>query len=668
MKKKQPLVSLILFIVLMILLFLPLLQERFQLFKMKPLKGVYIPSELPELTLKNYSSGHWQKQIEPYISENFGFREFVIRLYNQYVFDFYNKTYSGEVAVGKDGWLYQIDAINQYYGLMNSRHNRTNKQSKEDLDLEVRSLVKIRSILKEYDVELMTFSLPLKSLLYPEHLRPHQYEDTLFHAAEYLAQLTADKGFPHLYMTPWFQQLRDEYPFTLYYEKGSHWASGAVLATDSVVRYMETLKGEHFPRIVIGDPYEVPEDQIDPKDYDLAELLNTFRLPRQHSPLYEFPVSVVIDSNSVYRNVLFSGTSYFWYMTTRVPFSKVFSNWDFFYYNDYYVTDEERRWTDVQQIDMLTELLTHDYVVSFRNEPQLYLNGYLFFGKALIALCISDERLNEKIEQLTDSLIEADGGRHPEQTHDVFRQQAQILLFKNPELFPELQGEAVPTARNPRIKNVLAQRPIRADRGWRFLMTTKAQNDSIDLTTLYELEANNVLNSKPLLCNRTFFTTFDYFDFLIDEAFKTIRRQPEASNDYLTLLQMACDDVEARVQRHEFDTDSLMIAACTMDALVKNFEKPEALALMQAKAEKRGCSVDKMFRDDVVWCFNNITDRNRYLKENTVSTAFERYKNDRKTRKDPPTMELVNKRRMENNLPLRVALDREIQWYINQKN
>lgn len=124
----------------MVLLFLPMAQEYLGLFKMKPLKGVYEPADVPELTLQNYANGRWQRQLESYVAEHFGFREPIIRLYNQYVYDFFHKTYSEEISVGKDGWLYQKDGVLQYFGLKGQFHGLTNEQFKENLDIETRSL------------------------------------------------------------------------------------------------------------------------------------------------------------------------------------------------------------------------------------------------------------------------------------------------------------------------------------------------------------------------------------------------------------------------------------------------------------------------------------------------------------------------------------------------
>ena len=70
------------FALLLAFLFMPMTQEHFSLFKVKPLNGVNYKTEEPKFTLASYSDGKFQAQLEDYISENFGFREFVIRLYN----------------------------------------------------------------------------------------------------------------------------------------------------------------------------------------------------------------------------------------------------------------------------------------------------------------------------------------------------------------------------------------------------------------------------------------------------------------------------------------------------------------------------------------------------------------------------------------------------------
>ena len=668
MKQNKNILYAVMFGLLMVLLFLPLAQEHFKLFKFKRLRGVYVAAPQPEFSLDNYKTGKWQGQVESYISEHFGFREPVIRFYNQYVYDFYKKTYSNEIAIGNDGWLYQKDGINQYFGLMNSRFHLTNEEFKANLDREIRSLLKIRAILKEYDVELMTFTLPVKSYVYPEHLRRQPYEDTLFNAGTYYDEQLTAKGFPHINMTPWFEDLRDDYPFTLFYQLGSHWASGAVIGTDSLLRHMETLKGERFPRIVMGEPFEVPENEIDTIDKDLARLLNTMREPRHRYPLYEFPVQIEADSATVRPNVLFVGSSYYWYMTSRVPFEKVFSNRDFMYYNYTYFTQEEKKWKKMEQVNTLRELLTHDYVVYFKNTPQLYFDSFRFFGKSLIALCISDKRYNEKIDEIADSLILVSNDPEAAQHRGHYRYQAKNMLSVNPELFEELRGDSVPAVRNPKIKYVMAERKIRDNRAWCILLTSKANNDSTDFDQLLEQDSYNLVDGKPLLKNRSYFTTYDYFAYLLDEILHNMRMTTNDLPENPTQqTQLAMDELEKRVKQHAFDHDSLIMAACAMNAVVQDISADKVMASIQEKAREKQVSIDQMFRKDAVWCFNNLNDWSRFVDENSVEKAFQLFRIEHNLRRDPAAIKKEKEKCRVHNLPFRVVMNRETHRVYNNK-
>ena len=73
-------------------------------------------SEKPKLDKESYLSGDFGKQEEAYWGQHFGFREPVIRLYNQYLWSCYRKTYAHDVVAGKQGWLYTPESVNDYYG------------------------------------------------------------------------------------------------------------------------------------------------------------------------------------------------------------------------------------------------------------------------------------------------------------------------------------------------------------------------------------------------------------------------------------------------------------------------------------------------------------------------------------------------------------------------
>ena len=92
----------ILFGLLMVFLFSFMIQEHFKPFKTKELMGYFLKPEKPKFRWEWYKNGYFQQSIEKYITNNYGFREPIIRLYHQYCWDFYGKEYVSYIYSGKE--------------------------------------------------------------------------------------------------------------------------------------------------------------------------------------------------------------------------------------------------------------------------------------------------------------------------------------------------------------------------------------------------------------------------------------------------------------------------------------------------------------------------------------------------------------------------------------
>lgn len=659
MKKKHNIILIILFCLTALLVFAPLLQQNLPLFKFKQLTGYKKPAPKPVLNFDNYANGTFQTQEEQYLKEHFGFREPLIRMYNQWTYDWFKTTSNKEINIGKDGWLYHTESALQYYGNMESWFDLSNSQVRDNLISQTRSLAKVNAILKEYDVKLLTFTLPTKSYIYPEHLRKQPVGDTTFNATLFFEQQLDSLEVPHINMTSWFQQLQDTTPFDLFYSKGSHWAAGTPIAVDSMLRYMEHTSGQALTHIRLGRPYAL--EDIPTNDKDLEMLLN-LAAPLKHEPIYEYPVSLLADDSTIYPSVWFVGTSFYWYMTRRVNFDLLFSFRDLLFYDAIFYTDREQAQLSAYNLDYLHELLLHDYVVFFRDGPQLYTNALVFPGKSLISLCISDERRKEKTEAVADSIIRQWQATGAPYDSSLCYQQAELLLHQHPEMFEELRGEGVPTCRNPRIRQVLAERSIRTDRTWTFLLNAKAKNDSTDTRTLFKLEAGNMVNNKPLLRNKAYFTTYDYFDFLAEETMLDLKRRCPAPVSDIEVFDRAKNIIEERIRQHTFDDDTLMRMAYMMDGIVKQLSKENVMESIRKKVKEKQISIDKAFREDVVWCLRNNKNGYQQPSEEALLRAFDNYQIERKMRRDKESWaSLINKHR-ELDLPLRLVINRDIEW------
>ena len=81
-------------------------QGQWRPFSLKPLHGYTSVTEKPELTFCGFAQGDYQSCCEQYISENFGFREWFIRIYNQAAYDCFGIITNDNIAKGEHQELY----------------------------------------------------------------------------------------------------------------------------------------------------------------------------------------------------------------------------------------------------------------------------------------------------------------------------------------------------------------------------------------------------------------------------------------------------------------------------------------------------------------------------------------------------------------------------------
>ena len=319
--------DLVLFAILMVLLFVPMLQAYVLHIPLKPLNGVTLETEKPDFDLESYRSGNYAKQQEAYLSEHFGFREPVIRLYNQYLWSCYKKTYAHDVVAGRQGWLYTPESVSDYYGTELLRWQPSPEAARQHFDREIRYMSRAHDILEENGVTLLTFIAPEKSFLYPEHLPLRERDTTTFNASAYFVKQFEKAGVPCIDMTQWFSEMKDTVNYPLIPQTGAHWVFPAVFAADSLFRFMADLKDIALPRLKTGTLHESDNHGA---DNDLEQLLNLslpIRKRQGYSPTAE--VTVEKGPHSVKPKVLFVGNSFMWGIANQVPLTAVFDEVEF---------------------------------------------------------------------------------------------------------------------------------------------------------------------------------------------------------------------------------------------------------------------------------------------------------------------------------------------------
>lgn len=566
---KKPKYDLVLFILLMVLGFMPMLQGWLHIFPTKPLNGVTVATEKPKFDLNEYRSGTYAKQAEAYTSQHIGFREPIIRFYNQYLWDFYQKTYAKDVVGGKKGWLYYPQSVRDYYGQELLRWHPSTDEAKEKFDQEVKYLNWASNILRENGVELLVFMAPEKSFLYPEFLPDGEKDTTTFNASDYFARRFEETGFPHIEMTRWFQKIKDTVDYPLIPQAGAHWIFPSVYAVDSLSRLMGELKGIHLPKIKIGEAYHTRDRDHD-YDNDLELLLNlTFPMKHQYGYYPRHKVRIEHDSTSVKPRVLFIGNSYFWAMQLFTPFKELFENTEFWFYGStaYYGENLDQT-ISVTKLNLLEKLLDFDYIVWFTTGNQINKGTEGFAERTLVNLCFNEKDIAPIRIHLIDSL------RYDSATMASFEapftdsnykqmlwpKADQIMYSHSERYFPALCSDTLPKIRNPRIKEIMAINEIKKDSTWMWNLSacqTVIQNASFEQVLL--MEAYNIIEGKPLMRDMN---------------------DPEAKRDR----------VESLVK----------------DMLQQMRNNPITMQQTQEKAQKNGISEEQQLLLDARWIVNHL--------------------------------------------------------------
>lgn len=534
MKRPHIKFDLVLFAILMVFLFMPIVQEWTDFIPVKLLKGAFEPTPKPELTFENYCSNTYQAQIEKYVSENFGFREPVIRLYNQYVWSAFNKTYCHFIVPGKEGYLYYDLAVNEHYGTELLKHYKSNEEAMKDADAELRQMNKLRHVLKDYGIEFVAFIAPDKPEVYPEYLPRRDADTSTIHMTEYYSRRMDEMGFPFINMTDWFMSMKDTVSFPLFPKTDSHWRYSAVYGFDSLFRFINTLDGEaKFPNIHIGPPIAYESDEMEGDE----ETLNLIFRIRGDKTKYKS--DIIVDDDTIHRKpkVLFVGDSFIWSMSQFMPARQILADKEIWFYNNTAFVGFENSSMSVKDIDRLSHILNADYVVFYSAGHQWWEATYGFAKDALLQLCVSDSLFEASVSSYSDRYRNKEG--YSDLTEEELRDNIVWMLKNDPELIPGLDGDDMPTIRNTkRIEEALAVNKIKADKGWLSSIQMYAAQNTISIDDALRVEADRMARGEALLRDEFVFDTAVFIQLKKEEIIKNWRGNP----DQMRMIQQKAND------------------------------------------------------------------------------------------------------------------------------
>lgn len=376
------------FIIIILLLFLPMIQKSISLFVVAPLKGSFTTTTKPEFYFKDYFSGLYQDQYNSYFEENIGFRPFLVRLNNQIAFSFFNITQANQVVIGKQNYLFEENYIKAYTG--------SDFQGSTVWDKKMEKLKFIADELQKMDIPLIVVFAPGKATYFPEFI-PKKYNPEVRDTTNYNYLLDACKrlGIHHIDFNNYFVMMKDTVSYPLYPQCGIHWSYyGAGVAQDSIINYMENIKGKRMVDFGWSDVV-VSSDLRDP-DYDIAEGMNllykikTFDMP--------YPQFYFLEDSATYKpSVITIADSYYWIYHGKGITQRIYENDNFWYYYEQMHGDRYKENRNLKEIDRLEEIESADFVVIMFTDANLYKFASGFIDDIFELLSNPDRQSEEQI-------------------------------------------------------------------------------------------------------------------------------------------------------------------------------------------------------------------------------------------------------------------------------
>ncbi len=352
------------FAIILIVLIFPILQSKFNIVKLNPLRGALAPPQKEYISVHGWLSGDYQLKEEQYLNETFGFRSLFIRINNQIAFTLFHKAKANGVIIGKDNYLFEENYIRAYYGQdfigFDSIYHR------------IKRLEFIQDTLKKLNKSLIIVFAPGKGSFYPEYFPENYISKRNITNYECHVKLAEKSGLNYIDFYKYFLDIKSKSGYPLYPQYGIHWSSyGMGVAADSMIRYIEKLRNIDMPNLYWKDV-----EMSDPKesDYDVADGMNLIFRLKSYKMAYPH-ILIQPDSGKVKPSVIVIADSYYWGIFNN-GFTDAFSNNQFWFYNKMIYNEETNLKTS--RVDLNDEIFNHDIIIIMATETSLVSLGWGF--------------------------------------------------------------------------------------------------------------------------------------------------------------------------------------------------------------------------------------------------------------------------------------------------
>ena len=358
------------------ILFLPMLQKALPFIKSGELYGEYMPAGDVDFTCASWFDGSYWPAKSNYLNDQIGFRPDLVRLNNQVDYYAYNKLYNRWGITNKDHCLMQPFYIKPYMGQDFVGYDTIREK--------MRKFKAIQDTLARLGKSLILIQSPCKAFYYPECI-PDEYLVTPRGPTNYetYSRVADSMGINQIDFNKWFVSMKGKSSDLIYTKGGLHWSTyGAMVAGDSLVKYMEQLRHIRMPRPVWTQVEHTTKARF--SDDDIEQALNLI-IPF-YKETYSYPiVSYPTDSSMTKPKVIYIGDSFLFQWMDQWFFDNTNSDWQIWYYfRKVYdrPTLNGKQMVAIANYDWLSELNKNDCIVVMYTSHNLHEIGEGFIEKA----------------------------------------------------------------------------------------------------------------------------------------------------------------------------------------------------------------------------------------------------------------------------------------------
>jgi hypothetical protein len=376
MSKRQTYLKKILLGFILVVWLLPFYQDRSPFVKFKKLEGWvnYAPDDT--LTKAKWFNGSYTQKKENYIKEQFGLRNFFLRLRNQVFYSLLNVPTAKGVVIGKGGMLYEEKYIASYMG-QDFIGEQAIREKAEKIKF-------VTETLKKMNIDLVLCLAPGKPDYYPEFI-PDMYfknSDTVNTNYKWAARIFKEAGLNVIDYNALFKSLKSKTKFPLYPKTGVHWSVyGAEFAFDSLTRYIEKLKGRELRHFMYNKI--VWSDSMREQDEDIGLALNTLYDVEHFKMAY--PVIEYKDTAGKYqpRSIIISDSYWTNIHQLWLPRNIFRTSQYWYFYNQHWgYGDEATATSDPLYYNLKERIENSDVIIIMATEPHIVDIGWGFIDEA----------------------------------------------------------------------------------------------------------------------------------------------------------------------------------------------------------------------------------------------------------------------------------------------